>query len=87
MLSKSNAESLNKYGLVGPQPDEQSAKSRKVRLCLAVVTSEMVSSFRTRTTIASMKMHMERDHEIINDFICVTVTCWFKQKIFDKLEQ
>ena len=30
MLSKSNAESLNKFGLIGREPDEKSAKSRKV---------------------------------------------------------
>ena len=33
MLSKSNAESLNKFGLIGvAEPDQKSAKSRKVQI-------------------------------------------------------
>ena len=62
MLSKSNAESLNKFGLIGgTEPDQKSVKSRKVKYHIWNNLEYSFTFFhRIPTTIALMKIPMEK---------------------------
>ena len=62
MLSKSNAESLNKFGLIGgTEPDQKSVKSRKVKYHIWNNLEYSFTFFhRIPTTTALMRIPMEK---------------------------